>query len=643
MSTCIPYADGIWHMGGPPNWGLANLVTPVIDTIDATQPAVGAIKDPRWRGAVNQSFGAGIAEDASFRAVWYETAGKRYLYFSWHVKFDSDPDSTIDRLYVVIAPSASGGTRPLVVDIQPFTDTADHLTAEPPDAIVAGRRRIVAGPNPGEGIGTNEVLGNLPDWLNETRVWRSGTAAAQGQWAIHMRVPIDPAATDVDGDNGLRLTTSFNMWYEFRIAEAARADASGTGITGGVLRLNIPAGVSLTGGGTVFPNPNTAGQGENYTYGVVAGINGISCPAVNGISIQYLDIGTTNVPDSFIHPTNSNTFVARPRNNSGALVAASAINATFRLADWGSSRTDAAWTTIQSGVTNSGSIDSMTQANATNDIRFSRAGMAAAFPNVAAEPHQCMLVELSGAGLLFTTSSVVRNMDFVLNSKDVRPATISVKGLPPISSAPRDVYLAVEKINMPAQTQRDLGQFGPVMVADVRPSHDDDQESLFNKVQAARTLVKRGFNPDKHAKPAQRLALMLDALREVRATPDDLDQLFPTYRVHVYYDTGETWTVDGATYPLLGLHPSFGFYAYHEGPLLGFNTQLRGAIRLAENFYLLRVPNNGSAKITTILHGISPGEENQMEPEEPIQAWPKPGEGNIGCLARLLAMVGMKL
>src|SRR6185369_11515058 len=99
--------------------------------------------------------------------------------------------------------------------------------------------------------------------------------------AIHMRVPVDPAATDVNGNGGLRLTTSFNMWYELRIQEATRAQ--GATVSGGVLRLNIPNGVSLTGGGTVFPHPDTSGQGENYTYGVVAGIDGISCPAVNGI------------------------------------------------------------------------------------------------------------------------------------------------------------------------------------------------------------------------------------------------------------------------------------------------------------------------------------------------------------------------
>ena len=635
MSTCIPYADGIWNMGGPPNWGLANLTTTPITTIDPVAPLPNdAIKDPRWRGSVNQSFGAGIAEDASFRAVWYETAGTQYLYFSWHVKFDSLPNSINDRLFVVIAPSSGGGTRPIIIEIQPFTDTGDHLTATAPDAILAGWRRSSVGSG-GEAIGTREDFASLPNWLSDdTKVWRIGAGTPQGSWAIHMRVPVDPAATDVNGNGGLRLTTSFNMWYELRIQEATRAQ--GATVSGGVLRLNIPNGVSLTGGGTVFPHPDTSGQGENYTYGVVAGIDGISCPAVNGISIQVLDIGTTNTPDSFIHPTNTNILFAQPRNNTTAAVPTGAINATFRLADWGSTRLDGRWTTIQSGVTNSGIINQMSQATSANDCRFSRGNMSTAFPRVAVEPHQCMLVELSGAGLLFTTSSVVRNMDFILNSKYTRPATINVEGLKPISSAPRDVYLAVETINMPAKMERDLGLFGPLSAIDLKRSDDSDTQSFQNKVFRARAAVEKNFDQAKHETPAQRLSLMLQALRDVDATTDDLDRLFPTYRVHVYYDTGETWTIGGETYPLLSLQPSFGFYAYHEGPLVGFNHQLRGAIRLAKNYYLLRVPNHGSAKITTIIHGIAPNETDQIEPEEPIQPWPQ----REGCFRQLLKLIG---
>jgi hypothetical protein len=607
MATCIPYAFGVPWLGGPPNWGwTAN--TRIIDTVNPGNLAEGAIKDPRWRGAVNRSFGIGTAEETSFRALYHEDGGQRALYLSWHVKFDADPGSTVDRIFVMITPSSSGGS-PLTLEMIPFNDTADHLTATPLHSILAGRRQT---------NGTTVQLANLPNWLNDTRAWRTGTGATQGTWAIHMRVPIDPNATDVDGNNGLRLTGSFRMWFEFRIKTTTRADLSNTDIsTSGILTLNWPKGITLTGGGTVYP---TSGSSETYNFGSIADP---SCPANGAISLDYLDVGTTNQPDSYIHPTNTNTFFARPENKSSNSVGTGAINATFRLANWGSKPENAPWLAIQSGVVNSDIIPANTKANEDNDIRFNLANVGSYISDIANYPHQCMLVELSGPGLLFSNTSVYRNMDFVLNSKDTRTATISVESLKPISTMVRDVYLAVETINMPRQDGRDLGQFGPIMAAEIRPIDDNDREDLYFKVQRAQEYIKEVFSEKEHESPAARLALLLQAAQVVGINSEEFERLFPTYRVHVYHDTGETWKVDGQEYPLLALQSSFGFYAYHEGPVLGWNHTLRGAIRVAENFYVLRVPNDGTATITTIIHGIAPGEEEQIEPDEPIQEWPK--------------------
>jgi hypothetical protein len=270
--------------------------------------------------------------------------------------------------------------------------------------------------------------------------------------------------------------------------------------------------------------------------------------------------------------------------------------------------------------------------------------MGAAFPQTAVEPHQCMLVEMSGGGLHFTRSSVVRNMDFILNSKVTRSAEISVVGLKPISKGWRDVYLAVETLNMPERANVDLGVFGPVLASNLTQTVDRDRRNPLgtgDKVAAARAIIEKNYNREKQNKPEQRLAVMLDALRQVGATTKDLDVIFPTYRVHVYYDTGDTWKVDGVTYPLLALLPSFGYYGYHEGRLSGFNHQLRGATRVARNFYVLRVPNNGTAKITNVIHGISPGEERLLEKDEPIRDWPKKDESSRSMLDMIRRLFGI--
>jgi hypothetical protein len=521
------------------------------------------------------------------------------------------------------------------LELTPFNDTADHTAATALHSISAGRRRSIASGS--DQIGSLEPFSNPPNWLNETRAWRVGAHSSQGQWAIHMRMPIDPQATDVDGNNGLRLTDLFKMWYLFRIKTTTRANQSNTDISGGgVLRLSWPKNVYLTGGGVVYPDPSVADNYESCSFGSQTDP---SCPANGGITIGDLDVGTTNSPSSYIDPANPNVFYAQPTNNGSSDVAKYAINATFRLANWGSvAQENAPWTTIQSGVCNSEIIPAGAKADATNDIRFNKDDMASVYPNVTAAPHQCMLVELSGAGLHFNPSSVYRNMDFIVNSKYSRTAEISVAGLKPIDKRPRDVYLAVETLNMPAKTSRDfehfghlaketlnmtgttsrdLGYFAPVM--DLK-SNDD---RLVWIVGQAQKLIRERYKPHEHCSPEQRLDLLVAVLRAVGAGGSDLDHLFPTYRVHVYCDSGETWTVGGVTYPLLELQTSFGYHVYHEGKLIGFNHQLRGAIRVAKSFHVLRVPNNRSAKITTIIHGVSPDEREEIEKDEPIRAWPR--------------------
>ncbi|QLQ08119.1 MAG: hypothetical protein HZY76_20380 [Anaerolineae bacterium] len=107
---------------------------------------------------------------------------------------------------------------------------------------------------------------------------------------------------------------------------------------------------------------------------------------------------------------------------------------------------------------------------------------------------------------------------------------------------------------------------------------------------------------------------MVDVLSSVGLTDDELDQVFPTLRIHPYYDTGERITDEnGRQQPVLAAQSSFGIYAYHEGTLDGWQTALSGATRIADNLYLLSVPNNGSAKVTVKVQAVEPGEARMPE------------------------------
>jgi len=137
---------------------------------------------------------------------------------------------------------------------------------------------------------------------------------------------------------------------------------------------------------------------------------------------------------------------------------------------------------------------------------------------------------------------------------------------------------------------------------------------------------------------AVRLDWMVEELVSAGVSESEMDQIFPTFRVHVYHDTGERITEGGKTLPLLRAQSTFGIYAYHEGGLEGWQTSIQGAQRIAENLYLVAVPNNGKAKINVRVQAVEQGTERI--PEDPIEPKPTP-EPAPGCIGRLLKLLGL--
>jgi hypothetical protein len=125
-----------------------------------------------------------------------------------------------------------------------------------------------------------------------------------------------------------------------------------------------------------------------------------------------------------------------------------------------------------------------------------------------------------------------------------------------------------------------------------------------------------------------------------RPTIEDLIKFAPTYRVHVYHDTGRrTKMLGGGERRILSPQSSFGYFLEHDGALDGWDARLQGAIRIAETFYLLRIENNGTAKVTTVVQGRGPGDS--VLPEDPIVKEPPPIKpGGCGCLGWLSKLFG---
>ena len=129
-------------------------------------------------------------------------------------------------------------------------------------------------------------------------------------------------------------------------------------------------------------------------------------------------------------------------------------------------------------------------------------------------------------------------------------------------------------------------------------------------------------------------------LADVGLTEEESDRLFPTFRLHVYHDTGERVTQNGTERSVLREQSSFGTYVYHEGAIEGWQTSIQGAQRIADNLYLMAVPNNGTAKITTIVQAVEPGQDRI--PEDPIKPLPPPSREGCGCLGQLFKFLGIK-
>jgi hypothetical protein len=303
-------------------------------------------------------------------------------------------------------------------------------------------------------------------------------------------------------------------------------------------------------------------------------------------------------------PAHNNLFYARPEFPATATPAdKAAAHARFRLANWGSTigtTTSLSWANIPGG-------DNVAYDPTVNQCHF-------VWPtngNVATDPvvagyrstvgptalerfDQCMLVELTSTATdaQFSKDSVYANMHIVNGSRYTQDATIDVRGLAPLGPQPRDVLLYLQTTNMPGKLPSGGGGDG----GDVSPG-----QFLPRGVAKFESPIE--FPPGR--------------------TVDDLAAVLPTYCVHAFYDTGLRSTRLGPDpQPVWRPMTSFGYFVNHTGSLVGWAAQLQGAIRLSDRLYLLRVPNGGTATVTTVVQALEPGDT--PDPLPPIQPWPGP-------------------
>src|SRR6185369_11198500 len=297
----------------------------------------------------------------------------------------------------------------------------------------------------------------------------------------------------------------------------------------------------------------------------------------------------------------------------------------------------------------------------------------------------CVYVELSPAPsqvVPITKASAYANMWFKPLSEFATPAEISVKGLKKVfnNDLPRDVYVYGYPKNMPPQGAKQIylptdkraatRRFYEAPPPPVRhPEGKPNPVGVVGKIAGVPAQPVAVAAPPKPlaakpglvaAKPAAVAAPAGGVAAPVRTAPGraqqpvelplphtgigDLDltpqqalgAAWPTFDVHVYYDSGKTVTIGGkTTKQLVPMYPFTSFHS-HEGPLFGFSHSLQpaGGTQLKElrpDVYLLSVPSEGVARVTTT---VKAHEQPRWGGSE-AQDWPKPPPGashdHCGC------------
>ena len=601
--------------------------------------------NPNWLGAFSLSEGNGANRDMLFRALRGVLGGQDYLLLEWVVR-TSMLDTAIDRANVLIG--VPGGP---YVAFNARLNTAASTVAGTQNAAIFNYRvnscsvaaGVVSIVNPSTTDGADiETTGRM--WVDVV----SPTRLIQTRWGFQVAIPLGVnwgapgIAVNVPAAGAFKLW--FEMWSSIGGMAVPQQWPTTAPQTNSVLQI-IPPGITEAG----MLDMSTGGGCTNGVQ-LTGWTNLGSREAPGGIvradhNTVQLDLGKPFPPNNkpydealipdVVNVEHQNQFFAIPTFPGGLSQAQrESVRATFSLANWGSqfsTPTAASWRPIPGGTD-----VHYTDANA--EARFVWPGPAeptapGSFvttlvrninkflnndpgpkPAGAQNPHQCMLVELSAEDptVVVTTSSAYTNMNVASASTFRRAAEISVVGAPPISAQPRDVFLYVQKFNMPKVVDRGGG----------------DGDGNGGGDLALNNALKR--RPNSAFGVAGSQGPPISDVEEIAA-------FVPTMAVHCYIDTGKKLELaDKSKVPILRPQTAFGYFVQHDAGLVGWETRIYDAEKLAEDLYVIRVPNNGSAYVDTAIQARENDNDAPLPPDGTVKP---PPDKCKGCLAALICFL----
>jgi hypothetical protein len=554
---CSPLPVNLPGLLGAPDW------------FSGTSTQRTDLNEPRWAAAPMTSFDSDVVGslEGAYRIMYDPTANQ--LVVSMQALTDlGNQASNADAVYFGLSTNAAATTAHAVrVDMIPATGAADPKTAS------LGFTRYEF--NSGTGWTQLDFIpsGTPPAWMKNVAAWVEPGSGAD--WALNFRVSLVDAGL-LPGD-AYKLALGLHMSNELG-AGAVDLTTPDVGVSGGIADL--------------VTSPHTP---TSWTSATAA--NG-GCP--DGISLSGMQIGTRNTPVTAIDtsPGAINRLFATPSIPASIPLQPNLFQANFRVAQWGSiADAHAPWTSVPGA---NAVINGPPNAADYQTSEFvcppNGGGQTCGMPTPA-QPHQCMLVELSkvpssGANVRFTRAAAYRNMRFQDLSSIKDSARISTIGLAEVlhDSAPRELYLYVDPTNMPEHGDKPLWLKTRTMESARRVVEEPPPVATKGRIAGVPGAVS--LPTPVSERPQEWLAYSDHRL---------LKLAWPTYEVHVYYALGARKWKDKEYLRLEPMYP-FVYYFAHEGALYGFAQRLlAGNVQLQElqpNLYKATVPNESTFDVT---------------------------------------------
>ena len=484
MATSIPSAAGVPGISGPPNW----LGGPGVDL---------RLDDVRWRGAIKRAFGSGASGGDFFRATQALEGADQFIYLTFRAGFAQQLDTALD--YVWLGLMKSSGATAMVIKIQVHPAGFDQKG--PPSANPLGTLANIQVFTPPAVAGDPWSEVAEPTWIDtNAKYWLRSPSGVMdpdqaSRWAVQIKIKAKNVGTLLDND-GPNIGTSFQMWYIMRGSVGGNPTILGEYRVDG---LNISP---LSLNSDFFPLPAGIWDLFNLTSGAATS---------GGLALYWGDVLVSNAAYGegwTIDNGQDNTFICRPRNYSSANVPAQNLNATFRIANWGSvggdpnqvNFNDSEWSYVPGNSENvpvqaSLDVGPIPAGNppppGVNPIALPVTPMT--LP-AGKSKHQCVLCTMSGTNVNFLNDAIYQNMNYDSASLLAREAEISIATLEPFSSAPRDIYLALEKVNLVKNTPpgTDEGRF---LEASFRRVIEKEGELAGKLIKAQSILSEVGDGP----------------------------------------------------------------------------------------------------------------------------------------------------